>query len=152
MKKHKLMNWVVITLTPYMVLPLFATRFADYAGGIEVFFIQPCLFNLIENVLPERYIIQTYRYGIHKHVFRICTIWDAWSFMWINYCGFTIQLSCSDVCGDHRRPQTLAEIRRNMGICYGFRSVAARVKYPGFMSLVLYRFITYSAPRHYLNR
>ena len=30
-------------------------------------------------------------------------------------------------------PQTLAEMYRNMGICYGFRSVAARVKYPGFM-------------------
>ena len=25
---------------PYMVLPLFATRFADYAGGIRVSFIQ----------------------------------------------------------------------------------------------------------------
>ena len=33
-----------ITLTPYMVLPLFATRFADYAGGIKVSFIQPRLF------------------------------------------------------------------------------------------------------------
>ena len=33
-----------ITLTPYMVLPLFATRFADYAGGIRVSFIQPRLF------------------------------------------------------------------------------------------------------------
>ena len=30
--------------TPYMVLPLFATRFADYAGGIRVSFIQPRLF------------------------------------------------------------------------------------------------------------
>ena len=29
----------VITLTPYMVLPLFATRFAEYAGGIRVSFI-----------------------------------------------------------------------------------------------------------------
>ena len=28
----------LITLTPYMVLPLFATRFADYAGGIRVSF------------------------------------------------------------------------------------------------------------------
>ena len=28
-----------IALTPYMVLPLFATRFADYAGGIRVSFI-----------------------------------------------------------------------------------------------------------------
>ena len=34
----------LITLTPYMVLPLFATRFADYAGGIRVSFIQPRLF------------------------------------------------------------------------------------------------------------
>ena len=33
-----------ITLTPYMVLPLFATRFADYAGGIRVSFIQTRLF------------------------------------------------------------------------------------------------------------
>ena len=33
-----------ITLTPYIVLPLFATRFADYAGGIRVSFIQPRLF------------------------------------------------------------------------------------------------------------
>ena len=33
-----------ITLTLYMVLPLFATRFADYAGGIQVSFIQPRLF------------------------------------------------------------------------------------------------------------
>ena len=44
-------NWVwegcVITPTPYMVLPLFATRFAAYAGGIQVSFIQPRLFNLI---------------------------------------------------------------------------------------------------------
>ena len=37
--------------------------------------------------------------------------------------------------GDHRRHQTLAEMCRNMGICYGFRSMAARVKYPGFMKL-----------------
>ena len=33
-----------ITLTPYMVLPLFATRFADYAEGIRGSFIQPRLF------------------------------------------------------------------------------------------------------------
>ena len=33
-----------ITLTPYVVLQLFATRFAAYAGGILVSFIQPHLF------------------------------------------------------------------------------------------------------------
>ena len=33
-----------ITPTPYMVLPLFAARFADCAGGIQVSFIQPRLF------------------------------------------------------------------------------------------------------------
>ena len=31
-------------LTPYIVLPLFATRFADYAGGIRVSYTQPRLF------------------------------------------------------------------------------------------------------------
>ena len=75
---------------------------------------------------------KTYMDGIYKHVFRVCTIWDAQSFYLIN-CGFNIQPFCSDVCGDHRRPQTPAEMCRNMGICYGFRSLAARVKYPGFM-------------------
>ena len=49
------------------------------------------------------------------------------------YCGFNIQPFCYDVCGDHRCPQNLAEMPRNMGICYGFKSMAARVKYPGFM-------------------
>ena len=39
-----LRHWQVITLTPYMMLPLFATRFADYAGGILVSFTQPRLF------------------------------------------------------------------------------------------------------------
>ena len=71
--------------------------------------------------------------GIYKDVFRVCTIWDAQSFQLINYCGFNIQPFCSDGCGDHRRPQTLAEMCRNMGICYGFRSMVARVKYLGFM-------------------
>ena len=33
----------IITLTLYMVLPLFVTRFADYAGGIRLSFIQPRL-------------------------------------------------------------------------------------------------------------
>ena len=35
-------------------------------------------------------------------------------FKLMNYCGFNIQPFCSDVCGDHRRPQTLAEMCRNM--------------------------------------
>ena len=54
----------------------------------------------------------------------------------MNYCSFNIEPFCSDVCGDHRRPQTLAEICRNMGICCGFRAVAARGKYPGFILLL----------------
>ena len=37
-------------------------------------------FNLIWNVMRERYIIQTYMDGIYKHVFCVCTIWDAQSF------------------------------------------------------------------------
>ena len=32
-------NYQLITPAPYMVLTLFATRFADYAGGIRVSFI-----------------------------------------------------------------------------------------------------------------
>ena len=51
----------------------------------------------------------------------------------MNYCGFNIELFCSYVCGDHRRPQILAEICRNMGICCGFRAVATREWYREFM-------------------
>ena len=36
---HHRCRWLLITPAPYMVLPLFATRFADYAGGIRVSFI-----------------------------------------------------------------------------------------------------------------
>ena len=53
----------------------------------------------------------------------------------MNYCGFNIEPFCSDVCGDYRRPQTLTEICRIMGIYCDFRAVAARGKYPGFMLL-----------------
>ena len=53
----------------------------------------------------------------------------------MNYCGFNTEPFCSDAWGDHRRPQTLAEICRNMGICCSFRAVAARGKYPGFILL-----------------
>ena len=66
----------------------------------------------------------------------------------MNYCGFNIEPFCSDVCGDHRRPQTLAEICRNMGICCGFRAMAVLGKYPGFILL----FVACSAPRYYLNQ
>ena len=55
----------------------------------------------------------------------------------MNYCDFNIEPFCSDVCGDRWRPQTLAKICRNMGICYGFRAVAARGKYPGFILFVI---------------
>ena len=48
---------------------------------------------------------------------------------------FNIEPFCSDVYGDHRRPQTQAEICRNMGIYCGFRAVAARGKYLGLILL-----------------
>ena len=55
----------------------------------------------------------------------------------MNHCGFNIEPFCSDMCGDHRRPQTLAEICRNMDSRCGFRAVAAREKYPGLTLLGL---------------
>ena len=53
----------------------------------------------------------------------------------MNYRGFNIEPFCFDVCGDHRRPQTLAQICRNMDSCCGLRAVAAREKYPGLTLL-----------------
>ena len=79
--------------------------------------------------------MQTYMDEIYKHAFRVCAICDAQVFQLMNYCGFNIEPFCSDVCGDHGRPQTLAEIHRNMDICCGFRAVAAREKYPGLILL-----------------
>ena len=83
-------------------------------------------FNLICNVLHERYIIQTYMDEIFKHAFCVSAIWEAQAFWLMNYCGFNIEPLCSDVWGDHQHPQTLGKICRNMGICCGFRAVAAR--------------------------
>ena len=50
-------------------------------------------------------------------------------------CGVNIEPFCSDVCGDRRRSQTLAEICRNMDICCGFRAVVVRESYPGSIFL-----------------
>ena len=68
---------------------------------------------------------------IYKHAFHVCAIWDAQACKLMNCRGFNKETLCSDVCGDHRRRQTLAEICRNMDSCCGFRTVAAREKYPG---------------------
>ena len=57
----------------------------------------------------------------------------------MNNCCFNTEPFCFDVCGDHWRPQTLAEICRN-GICCGFRAVAARDKYQGFILLKCFNF------------
>ena len=57
-------------------------------------------------------------------------------FNWWIIALFDIETFCSDVCGDHRRPQTLAKICRNTGVCCGFRAVAAREKHPGFILLI----------------
>ena len=54
-------------------------------------------------------------------------------FNWWIIVVFNIEPFYSDVCGDYRRPQTLAEICRIIGIYCGFKSVAAGVKYPGLM-------------------
>ena len=55
------------------------------------------------------------------------------------FCGFNIEPLCSDVCRDPRRPQALAKICRNTGICCDFRAGAARKKYPGFILLRILR-------------
>ena len=78
--------------------------------------------------LHGKYITQT-----HLGAFYVCAIWDTQAFSLKNYRSFNTKSYCSDVCGYHRCPQTLAEICRNMGICCSFRAVAARGKYMGFV-------------------
>ena len=72
----------------------------------------------------------------------VCAIWDIQAFSLKNYCSFNTNSYCSDVCGYHLCSQTLVEIYRNMGICYSFRAVAAREKYPGCILLVVRGTIT----------
>ena len=67
----------------------------------------------------------------------------------MNCRGFNIEPLCSDVCGYHRRPQTLAEICRYMDSCCGFRTVAAREKYPGLTLLM--QFYKQQRVGHYFN-
>ena len=112
-----------IMLTPYMVLPLFATRFAAYAGGILVSFIQPCLL-----IWYKMFCMRDISYRlIWMKCINMHSVYaqsGTQAFWLMNYCGFYIEPFCSDVCGDHQRPQTLAEIYKNMGICCGFRVFA----------------------------
>ena len=65
--------------------------------------------------------MQTYMDEIYKHAFRVCAIWDARAFELMNYCSFDIEAFYSDVCGDHRRPQTLAEICKKYGCLLRFQ-------------------------------
>ena len=51
------------------------------------------------------------------------------------FCSFNTKPYYSDMCVYHRSRQTRAEICRHMGICCGFRVVAVREKYPGFILL-----------------
>ena len=83
--------------------------------------------------MRRRYIMHTHLYEMYKHAFYVCAIWYTLAFSFKNYCSFITKSYCSDVCGYHQCPQTLVEIYRNMGICFSFRAVAARQKYPGFM-------------------
>ena len=52
------------------------------------------------------------------------------------YCGFNRELFFFNVCKCPRSPQTLASICRSIDIYGGFRAVAAREKYPGFIFVV----------------
>ena len=123
------------------MLPLFATRFAAYAGGIRVSLIlcSHVSFKSIWNGLHGRYIVQTHLDEIYKHAFYVCAIWDTRLFLLKNYCGFNSKSCCSGVCGYDRCPQSLAEICRNIGNCCGFRAVADRGKYPGFMLFTMHK-------------
>ena len=85
-----------------------------------------------------RYFKQTHWHVIYKYAFYVCAIWDTKPFSLKNHCCFNTTSYCSDVCGYPQCPQTLAEICRNMCICCGFRAVAAREIYPGFIFLLVY--------------
>ena len=70
-----------INLTLYMVLPLFSTRFAAYAGGIWVSFIYTATSLLIwYKMFCMRDISYTYMDEIYIHAFYVCAIWDAQAF------------------------------------------------------------------------
>ena len=88
-----------------------------------------------QNGLHGKYITQTQLGETCEHAFCVCAISDTQAFSLKNDCGFDTKSYCSDNCGYHRRPQTLAELCRNMVICCGFTAVAARGKYSLFMSL-----------------
>ena len=72
----------------------------------------------------------------YVHTFYVCAFCDTRAFSLQSYCDFNTKSYCSGVCGYHRRPQTLAEICRNMEIFCYLRAVAARGKYLGFVSLL----------------
>ena len=101
-----------------------ANGFAACDGGIRVSWCSHVSFKLIWNGLHGRCIIQTHLDTFYQHTFYVCASWDTQALSLRNYCGFNSRSYCTDACGYHQCPQTLAEICRNMGICCGFRGVA----------------------------
>ena len=118
-----------ITLTPYRVFPLFGTRFVAYAEGILISFIQPHI-SLFDIKCSTREIYHTDLYG-WNFINMLSVYAQSGTHRRFNWWIIAVWTFCSDVCADHRRPQTLAEICKNMGICCGFRAVAVWGKYPG---------------------
>ena len=114
-------------------------------GPSESLLCRHASFKLIYNGLHGRYmyITQTALDEIYKHAFYVCAIWDTQVFSLKNYCVVNTKSYCSDVCGYHRLPQTLAEICRNMGICCSFRAVATRGKYMFILLQALQPFLNF---------
>ena len=72
----------------------------------------------------------------YEHIFHSWAIWNT-QVCWLKrYCGFNRELFFFNVCKCPRSPQTLAAICRSIDIYGGFRAVAAREKYPGFIFVV----------------
>ena len=110
-------TWCFFYLNRYPVYGV-ATRFAarwasENLGAPESLSYSQVSFRLIWNDLHGRYITQTYMDEICIHDFHICAIWDAQAFRLMNYWGINIESFCSEVCGYHQCPQTLADICGN---------------------------------------
>ena len=104
---------------------MFATRFAACTGDIRIPFMNwykiVCMGDLLYEFIWTKFTnflstdVQTQVRSLKSH------------------CSFDTEPYCSDFCGYQRSPHNLAEIYRNMSICGGFRAMAARENYPGFI-------------------
>ena len=92
-------------------------------------------FHAASSLVCMGYITNSFGQNLPTCFLRRCNLGHTGMYVYWSYCSFDTESYYFGVCVYQRSPQNSAEIYRNMIICGGFRAMAARENYPGFILL-----------------